>query len=1049
MKAPALRLDELQIDGFGHFHEFKIELGPGLNVLYGDNEVGKSTLMAFVRSVLFGFARRNAPERYEPVGGKTFGGRLLMSTPHGDLWVQRLAGRSALGELTVKNGVMAPVPESKLREALGSVDRGLFEQVFAFGLDELRSWSQMMEAGNVNEALAAASMQGAQGLPQALKKFEAEAEQLWGERASKRELNLALQAIASVRARRQLLGDRPREYFAARAEHLATQAEAARLQAELEQAQADEFLLGRLRAAEGHVERALRAERQLAALPSIASFPQGGALRLDEALAALDGARASAARAAAAVTASQKRLDGLNAQLSGRAAAAQISGALETWRAVATLAGELPGRQRDLEQRQSRLGEQLDRLGLGRPVDEVDASSAARARLTGLRTRLGALAEAKARAEESGRIAASRSDAVERELAERTAELGALGGDAPRESFEQALEAARALGNLEHQARVVRAQFEDRQTALAAAEVPDEPAPIEQWPLVWVAPLGLGLLMLAGMTAALAGFGPGALALLAALAIDGLMVAVHRKGHAHWQAQTSAWQAVVRHRQTHRERLSSELGVARSRLTALEQQVAQARATAGVAPDAAHGARLAELERIAGQAGRRSELLRDLALGRARKASATAELATASQALAQAEAGVAAGRAELDGALAQLGLAAGLEVSGALELLAEIALAQSTGRSLQDLGAAVARDVERARAGSQALADAARLAGVEAKGAPGQVAALAAWLEATQGLSAEAAAGNARLEDAGAALAQARAGQGLAEGRVAALLEAAGVEDAEAFRRAAAAFEEGARAAGELQQAAAGVEAACGLPIEEAHAQLLTAPGVATRLEAAQQRRLKLEEARRAAHERTGALGQQLSAWESDAALARLLEEEQTLIARAEALAHRTAVARLAGAVLGQAREKFEAEHQPALIAAAAETFKLLTEGGYLRLTHEVQTGALQVVDRQGRLFSPDQLSRGTREQLLISLRLAMIEQLGRERLALPVLVDDVLVNSDPRRAERMVAVLARLAARHQVIAFTCHPQFRELFKAHGAKAIEVSTRAQLALLPS
>ena len=160
-------------------------------------------------------------------------------------------------------------------------------------------------------------------------------------------------------------------------------------------------------------------------------------------------------------------------------------------------------------------------------------------------------------------------------------------------------------------------------------------------------------------------------------------------------------------------------------------------------------------------------------------------------------------------------------------------------------------------------------------------------------------------------------------------------------------------------------------------------------------------------------------------------------------------MARLAQAVLRQAREKFEAEHQPPLIHGAAETFKQLTDGRYPKLAHDAQSGALHVVDRFGKLFSPEQLSRGTREQLLISLRLAMIEQFGRERLALPVLVDDVLVNSDPRRAERMVAVLAQLATRHQVLAFTCHPQFRELFKAHGAKAIEVSTRAQLALLPS
>ena len=125
MKPARLSFDQLQIDGFGHFHEFKVELAPGLNVLYGANGVGKSTLMAFVRSVLFGFARRNTAERYQPQGGKAFGGRVLLSTPHGELWVQRLDGKRAEGELSVKNGVMAAVPESRLREALASVDKEL------------------------------------------------------------------------------------------------------------------------------------------------------------------------------------------------------------------------------------------------------------------------------------------------------------------------------------------------------------------------------------------------------------------------------------------------------------------------------------------------------------------------------------------------------------------------------------------------------------------------------------------------------------------------------------------------------------------------------------------------------------------------------------------------------------------------------------------------------------------------------------------------------------------------------------------------------------
>jgi uncharacterized protein YhaN len=60
--------------------------------------------------------------------------------------------------------------------------------------------------------------------------------------------------------------------------------------------------------------------------------------------------------------------------------------------------------------------------------------------------------------------------------------------------------------------------------------------------------------------------------------------------------------------------------------------------------------------------------------------------------------------------------------------------------------------------------------------------------------------------------------------------------------------------------------------------------------------------------------------------------------------------------------------------------------------------------------------------------------------------LDDVLVNFDRQRVRNAVKVLARLAPRHQVLAFTCHPELRDLFVEQGARAIEIASE-QLALL--
>ena len=63
-----MKFTDLGIDGFGVWSGLEVrELGPGLNVFYGPNEAGKTTLLQFVRAVLYGFSlerrRRYLPPR--------------------------------------------------------------------------------------------------------------------------------------------------------------------------------------------------------------------------------------------------------------------------------------------------------------------------------------------------------------------------------------------------------------------------------------------------------------------------------------------------------------------------------------------------------------------------------------------------------------------------------------------------------------------------------------------------------------------------------------------------------------------------------------------------------------------------------------------------------------------------------------------------------------------------------------------------------------------------------------------------------------------------
>ncbi len=68
-----------------------------------------------------------------------------------------------------------------------------------------------------------------------------------------------------------------------------------------------------------------------------------------------------------------------------------------------------------------------------------------------------------------------------------------------------------------------------------------------------------------------------------------------------------------------------------------------------------------------------------------------------------------------------------------------------------------------------------------------------------------------------------------------------------------------------------------------------------------------------------------------------------------------------------------------------------------------------------------DQLSQGAKEQLLLCLRLAVAQELASDEPQVLIL-DDVLVNTDPIRQERVLDVLAAQAESLQILILTCHP---------------------------
>ena len=97
-----MRILTIDIYGFGHFTDR--HFGPftsPVTVIYGANEAGKSTLLAFIRTVLFGFPKTKTGLHYPALNGGRHGGRITLESEDGGLYVvERVAGAHG-GTLTI------------------------------------------------------------------------------------------------------------------------------------------------------------------------------------------------------------------------------------------------------------------------------------------------------------------------------------------------------------------------------------------------------------------------------------------------------------------------------------------------------------------------------------------------------------------------------------------------------------------------------------------------------------------------------------------------------------------------------------------------------------------------------------------------------------------------------------------------------------------------------------------------------------------------------------------------------------------------------------
>ena len=156
-----------------------------------------------------------------------------------------------------------------------------------------------------------------------------------------------------------------------------------------------------------------------------------------------------------------------------------------------------------------------------------------------------------------------------------------------------------------------------------------------------------------------------------------------------------------------------------------------------------------------------------------------------------------------------------------------------------------------------------------------------------------------------------------------------------------------------------------------------------------------------------------------DAQLDEVEEETARLQADYDAL-------EIAIEALQTADRQLHARFSPRLSQQAEAYFAQLTQGAFSQITLDRD---FSVTVGQAGSLTPRPLallSQGTRDQLYLALRLGVADLVLPTPDACPLILDDALLAFDDDRLAEALHLLTQLAAKRQVILFTC--QHREFF---------------------
>jgi uncharacterized protein YhaN len=204
-----VKIRELAIENFGILADKSFQLDSGLQVIYGANEAGKSTLLHLIRSVLFGFPHRcefTLPDRAGEMAATAFA-----ELDAGDqIRFRRRKGRTATvtGEFV---GSLDPLDEESLAELIGANDLQ-YKNLFAISLTELAAGEESLKDVGLSQALYGSGTGSIASFQNALNQIREDHSRLFKPRGRTLPMNQVLDRIREHSDQLRAASVRPSDY---------------------------------------------------------------------------------------------------------------------------------------------------------------------------------------------------------------------------------------------------------------------------------------------------------------------------------------------------------------------------------------------------------------------------------------------------------------------------------------------------------------------------------------------------------------------------------------------------------------------------------------------------------------------------------------------------------------------------------------------------------------------------------------------------------------------------------------------------------------------